>query len=263
MAFTISNDEKSKYISAKHALGQVQDGMTIGLGTGSTADWFIVQLGELIRKKSLNMLTTATSTRTKILAESLGIKVVPLNDLTNIDITVDGADEFTEDLHLIKGGGGALLQEKIVASASSKMVVIADESKRVTQLGKFPLPIEVVPFGVESIEKNLSELFSLLGFKEPRGILRKKSGKKFLTDEGNYILDYNLNRIDKVDDMAKHINNIAGVVEHGIFINLCGEVFVGKSDGKVEVRSLTSKVTFSYDINLDEIIYFKSLIKGI
>ena len=131
-----------------------------------------------------------------------------LKEINRIDLTVDGADEFDGQLNLIKGGGGALLQEKIVAAASSKMVVIADEAKRVNTLGKFPLPIEIVPFGVETIERNLSQLLTSLGYERPKGILRKKVNEVFLTDEGHYILDYELNKMDKVEDLALNINNL-------------------------------------------------------
>ena len=262
MAFDFSDSEKAKYISAKHALGSIKGGMRVGLGTGSTASWFIVLLAELIRKDGLNILATSTSTQTRILAESLGIKVVSLKEINRIDLTVDGADEFDGQLNLIKGGGGALLQEKIVAAASSKMIVIADEAKRVNTLGKFPLPIEIVPFGVETIERNLSQLLTSLGYERPKGVLRKKVNEVFLTDEGHYILDYELNKMDKVEDLALNINNLPGVVEHGIFIGLCDEVFVGKSNGAVDVHSNKSKASFSYKIDLDEMSLIKSMIEG-
>lgn len=262
MAFDFSDSEKAKYISAKHALGSIKGGMRVGLGTGSTASWFIVLLAELIRKDGLNILATSTSTQTRILAESLGIKVVSLKEINTIDLTVDGADEFDGQLNLIKGGGGALLQEKIVAAASSRMIVIADDTKRVNILGKFPLPIEIVPFGIETIERNLSKLLTSLGYKKPKGVLRKKVDEVFLTDEGHYILDYELNKMDKVEDLALNINNLPGVVEHGIFVGLCDEVFVGKSNGAVDVHSIKTKASFSYKIDLDEMSLIKSMIEG-
>lgn len=263
MSFDFTNSEKAKYISAKHALGLIKDGMRVGLGTGSTASWFIVLLAELIRRDDLTILATSTSTQTRILAESLGIKVMSLKEIDNIDLTVDGADEFDCQLNLIKGGGGALLQEKIVAAASSKMIVIADNAKRVKTLGKFPLPIEIVPFGVETIERNLSKLLASLGYKKPRGVLRKNVNEVFLTDEGHYILDYDLSRMDRIEELALNINNLPGVVEHGIFIGLCDEVFVGKGNGSVDIYTNKARSTFSYQIDLDEMSYIKSLIEGI
>lgn len=263
MAYDFSDSDKAKYISAKHALGLIKDGMRIGLGTGSTASWFIVLLAELIRKDDLKILATSTSSQTRILAESLGITVVSLNEINGIDLTVDGADEFDNQLNLIKGGGGALLQEKIVAAASSRMIVIADDTKRVNTLGKFPLPIEIVPFGVETIERNLSKLLTSFGYKKPKGILRKKINEVFVTDEGHYILDYELSRMDNVKDLSLNINNLPGVVEHGIFIGLCDEVFVGKGNGSVNVYSKKAKSSFSYQINLDEMSFIKSLIEGV
>ena len=263
MAYDFSDSDKAKYISAKHALGLIKDGMRIGLGTGSTASWFIVLLAELIKKDDLKILATSTSTQTRILAESLGITVVSLNEINRIDLTVDGADEFDDQLNLIKGGGGALLQEKIVAAASSRMIVIADDTKRVNILGKFPLPIEIVPFGIETIERNLSKLLTSLGYKKPKGVLRKNVNEVFLTDEGHYILDYELSRMVNVNNLALHINNLPGVVEHGIFIDFCDEVFVGKENGSVDVYSKNSKSSFSYPIDLDEMSCMKSLIEGI
>jgi ribose 5-phosphate isomerase A len=262
MDFTFSDSDKAKYASAKYSLNFIEDGMRIGLGTGSTAAWFVVLLADFIRKNGINVTTVSTSNSTKILAETVGLRVVSLDEIECLDLTVDGADEFDDQLNLIKGGGGALLQEKIVASASSEMIVIADTKKYVKKLGKFPLPIEVVPFGASFTKKMTDELFSTCGFKNTLGTFRKKDGKNFITDEGNNIIDYKLKKIENVHNLSIKINNLAGVVEHGIFTNLCTKVIVGGHNGNLHLYSKQLKTDEFQTINMNEMNRLSAIIIG-
>lgn len=263
MDFTFTESDKAKYASAKYSLNFIEDGMRVGLGTGSTAAWFVVLLADFIKKNDINLTTVSTSSSTKMLAESVGIRVVSLNEIERLDLTVDGADEFDDHLNLIKGGGGALLQEKIVASASSEMIVIADTKKHVEKLGKFPLPIEVVPFGASFTKNMIDELFFTCGFKNTLGTFRKKNGENFITDEGNNIIDYKLKEIENVQNLSIKINNLAGVIEHGIFTNLCTKVIVGEDNGNVHLYSKQLKTDEFQTIDLNEMNRLNAIIIGI
>ncbi|WP_296975630.1 ribose-5-phosphate isomerase RpiA [Thermobacillus sp. ZCTH02-B1] len=204
----------------------VEDGMIVGLGTGSTAYWFIKKLAERVAG-GLRITGVATSVRTAELAESLGIRVVDVNEVGEVDLTVDGADEIDDHFNAIKGGGGALLREKIVASISRRMVVIVDSTKRVERLGRFPLPVEMVPFGYKHTLRKLEQAGCA-----PR--LREKDGAPFVTDGGHYIVDLHLGRIDDPERLAGSIGNMPGVVEHGLFIGLVTDVLIAE-DGEVRM----------------------------
>ncbi|MCL4129979.1 UNVERIFIED_CONTAM: hypothetical protein GTU68_052758 [Idotea baltica] len=204
--------------------------MKVGLGTGSTAAWLVKCLGERVEKEGLKIKGVPTSSRTAALARDVGIDVISLDEAKWLDLTIDGADEYDGNLNLIKGGGGALLQEKIVATASDQMIVIADASKQVETLGAFPLPIEVIPFGWQTTKTLVEE--TLIGL----DVL----GRKFYTDEGNHILDMHLNRIGNSRQLSLVINQIPGVVENGLFIDICDVVIVGFGDGRVEVRDINA-----------------------
>jgi ribose 5-phosphate isomerase A len=216
----------SKRIAAENAVEYINDGMIVGLGTGSTAYWAIQKLGERI-KQGLNIKAIATSNDSEILAKKLGIKIVSFGEIEAIDITIDGADEVDKEWNLIKGGGGALLREKIVAVASKKLIIIIDESKRVDHLGKFLLPVEIVKFGFEMTMRRLNQY-------ECNPKLRLIDNKPFITDNGNYIIDCDFGRIDRPQELHNQINLIPGVVENGLFVNLAKQVIVGFQDGTVK-----------------------------
>jgi ribose 5-phosphate isomerase A len=212
--------------------------MRVGLGTGSTAAWLVRCLGEMVREEGLKFTAVPTSTRTAELAREVGIPVTSLDEAKWLDLTIDGADEFDRDLNLIKGGGGALLQEKIVATASDQMVVIADAGKEVENLGAFPLPVEVIPFGWQTSQALIEETLVSMDVLGRSASLRMNGDRAFMTDEGNHILDLHLHRIGNARQLALVINQIPGVVENGLFIDICDTVIIGYGDGNVEVRDI-------------------------
>jgi ribose 5-phosphate isomerase A len=211
--------EAQKRQAAARALEYVRPGMRLGLGTGSTAKHFVELLAERVRG-GLNVVGVPTSETTRRDAERLGVPLTTLDDTPELDITVDGADEIAPDLSLIKGGGGALLREKIVAAASARMVVIADESKWVEILGRFPLPIEVMPFGLTATRRAVEAAAAATGCPGPAKLRQGKDGHAFVTDGGHFILDAALNRIADAKSLAQRLSVIPGVVEHGLFIGL-------------------------------------------
>lgn len=221
-----------KKAAAFAVLPKIQDGMVVGLGTGSTANHFTHALAEKV-KAGLKVKCVPTSEATAKLAQSLGLELTTLEEHPFIDITVDGADEIDPDFRLIKGGGGALLIEKIVGSSSKFMVVIADESKQVKTLGKFALPIEVVPFGVKATAWKIERAFQTFEM-QPKLTLRTKDGKPFRTDAGNCIIDCACGEIKNADRLEFMLNNLPGVVNNGLFIGICGVAYIGKADGSVE-----------------------------
>ena len=233
----LSSDDKAKYVAAKRAVEFVEDGMKLGLGTGSTAAWMVRCLAERVRKEDLRIQGVPTSARTANLARELGLEVITLDEAGRLDITIDGTDEFDSNLSLIKGGGGALLQEKIVASASDKMIVIADFDKCVTHLGQFPLPIEVLGFGLKSTQNQIASLLATQDVAGRDITMRMAGDAPFMTDEGNYILDLHLGRIVNPTKLAFALNQVPGVVENGLFINICDLVVLGASDGTLEEHS--------------------------
>ena len=240
MAGELSPIDKAKFVAAKRAVDFVEDGMRVGLGTGSTAAWMVRCLGELVRDQGLKIIGVPTSVRTADLARQVGIKVASLDEAKWLDLTIDGADEFDSNLNLIKGGGGALLQEKIVATASDQMIVIADVAKEVGTLGNFPLPVEVVPFGWQTTKALIEETLVSLDVLGRGTSLRMNQERPFVTDEGNFIIDLHLHRIGNPRQMALVLNQIPGVVENGLFIDICDIVVIGHGDGRVEVRDINA-----------------------
>ena len=220
----------AKQIAAEKAVSFLEDGMTIGLGTGTTAWWAIEKIGEKVKKEGWKIRAIATSVRSEEQARSLGIPIFSFAEIATIDITIDGADEADGDLHLIKGGGGALLREKIVATNSRQMIVVADESKKVKTLGKFPLPVEVVLFGWERTFEKLR----LLGCEPKR---RMNPEAPYLTDNGNYIVDCAFGKIGDPADLHERINAITGVVDNGLFINIASKLVLGLENGEARIIS--------------------------
>ena len=238
MSGDLSPIDKAKFVAAKRSVDYVEDGMRVGLGTGSTAAWMVRCLGELVRDEGLKIKGVPTSTRTAELAREVGIEVISLDEAKWLDVTIDGADEFDGNLNLIKGGGGALLQEKIVATASDQMVVIADIGKEVETLGNFPLPVEVIPFGWQTTKSLVEEMLVSMDVLGRDATLRMNGERPFVTDEGNYILDLHLGRIGNANQMAMVLNQMPGVVENGLFIDICDVVILGYGDGRVETRDI-------------------------
>jgi ribose 5-phosphate isomerase A len=238
MSGKLSPIDTAKFVAAKKAVEYVEDGMKLGLGTGSTAAWMVRCLGERVREEGLKITGVPTSTRTAELARQAGIKVISLDEAKWLDLTIDGADEFDPDLCLIKGGGGALLQEKIVATASDQMIVIADVTKQVDILGAFPLPVEVVPFGWQTTKSLVEEMLDNLDVIGRATTLRMNGQAPFVTDEGNYILDLHLQRIGNPRQLSLVMNQVPGVVENGLFIDICDIVVIGHGDGRVEVTDI-------------------------
>ncbi len=225
----VNKTEEQKKAAALAAFEYVKSGMKVGLGTGSTANYFIDELGRRA-KDGLDVKCVATSKATFDRASALGLKMVSLDMEPFLDVTVDGTDEFDSDFRLIKGGGGALLIEKIVASSSKFMVVIADQSKQVKTLGKFPLPVEVTAFGVKATAWKIERAFEILKMKT-KMTLRTKDGKPIRTDSGNMIIDCNCGSITDPGRLEFMLNNIPGVVNNGLFIGISGIIFMGTDKG--------------------------------
>lgn len=205
--------------AAAKALEQVRDGMQLGLGTGSTARHFVDLLGEKVAQ-GMKVVGVPTSEATRIQAEQCKIPLTTLDAIDRLDLTVDGADEVDGALNLIKGGGGALLREKIVAASSDRMIVIADETKWVDVLGRFPLPVEVIPFGLAATQRMMGKAFAESGVSGQMVLRKGKDGHVFVTDGGHWIIDAHLGRIPDAPRLAGLLNPIPGVVEHGLFIGL-------------------------------------------
>lgn len=240
MSGELSPIDKAKFVAAKRAAEFVESGMRVGLGTGSTAAWLVRCLGEKVREEGLRFRGVPTSTRTADLAREVGIEVISLDEAKWLDLTIDGADEFDSDLSLIKGGGGALLQEKIVATASDQMVVIADAAKEVESLGSFPLPVEVIPFGWQTSQALIEEMLVSMDVMGRKATLRMNGERPYVTDEGNHILDLHLGRIGNARQLAMVLNQVPGVVENGLFIDICDRVVIGFGDGRVETRDINA-----------------------
>jgi ribose 5-phosphate isomerase A len=224
------NMDELKRQAAARALEHVQDGMKLGLGTGSTAKHFVDLLGERVRA-GLKVLCVPTSEATRLQAAQCGIPLTTLDEVDRLDLTVDGADEIDHALNLIKGGGGALLREKIVAAASDRMIVIADESKWVEALGRFPLPVEVIPFGLSATQRAIGKAFAETGNSGQMVVRQGKDGHVFVTDGGHWIVDAHLGRIMDAPRLAGLLTSIPGVVEHGLFIGLAGTAVLAGSQG--------------------------------
>ena len=222
--------EASKKRAAEKAASFVEPGMTLGLGTGSTAKFFVEFMGARI-KKGWTLRGVPTSETTRQQAEAAGIEIFTPDETTIIDLAVDGADEADPHLNLIKGGGGALLREKIVASAARQFIVIADKSKRVAALGAFPLPVEIDPFGWALTVKRLRDVLAACGYQEPRLELRAFEGEPTLSDGDNFIIDCALKRIDDPAGLDRSLIEIPGVVETGLFCGIADLIIYGGDDG--------------------------------
>jgi ribose 5-phosphate isomerase A len=213
----------AKKAAALRAVEFVNDGFVVGLGSGSTSEWAIRRLAERFQD-GLRIKAVASSKASEQLAIELGIPIVPFSEFNEIDVTIDGADEVDHDFNLIKGGGGALLREKLLAYNSKKMIVIVDESKLVNKLGKFPLPIEIVPFASELTLKHLEELHC-------KAAIRMANNEPYFTDNGNYIADCWFHVISDPKDLHDQIKSIPGVVESGLFIQMTDTIIIGNDEG--------------------------------
>jgi ribose 5-phosphate isomerase A len=220
----------AKQLAAIKAVSFLESGMTVGLGTGSTAYWAIEEIGKKVKNENWTLKAIATSIRSEDQARGLGIPIVDFSSVQSIDITIDGADEVNGELHLIKGGGGALLREKIVATNSKQMIVVADETKWVKRLGKFPLPVEVVHFGWERTLDKLEKL----GCVAKR---RTKDSEPYQTDNGNFIVDCAFEEIEDPPSLHELINAITGVVDNGLFIKIASKLVLGFENGETKVIS--------------------------
>ena len=215
--------------AAKAALDYVKPGMKVGLGTGSTARHFVDLLGAKV-KEGLDIQCVPTSEATRKQAQDLGIPLTTLDANPFLDLTVDGADEVDSKYNLIKGGGGALLIEKIVATSSRYMVAIIDESKKVETLGKFPLPVEVIPFGLKATAWKIERALKICGL-DGKMVLRADDGKTFRTEAGHVIVDISIGKIPEPERLSNLLSVIPGVVDHGLFVGICGIVLMGTADG--------------------------------
>src|SRR6201993_723213 len=224
----MANDQE-KEAAARASLNFVKDGQVVGLGTGSTASHFIKLLGEQV-KNGLRVRGIPTSVRSRELAESLGIPLTTLDECQEIAVTVDGADEVDPQLRLIKGGGGALLREKIVASATKQMVVVADATKQVPRLGKFPLPVEVIKFAQALVAKRIAAMGADVRLRTD------SDGNPYVTDENNHILDCRFGEIRDPDRLARELSEMPGVVEHGLFIGMASVVVFARGSEIVELK---------------------------
>lgn len=226
--------DEAKRLVARRAVEFVEDGMTVGLGTGTTSRMFIEELGAKVKSAGLKIRCVASSDASAELATSLGLEVTSLPELPELDVYIDGADEVARDagvgLALIKGGGGALLREKIVASSAKRFIVVADSTKVVEHLGRFPLPVEIIKMALPMVEGKLADL----GLK-PK-LRRHADGSIYLTDEQNYILDCACVVIDNPEELAAEIRGIVGVVEHGLFLGMASLALIAGNDGVSELR---------------------------
>ena len=213
-----------KQLAGEYAATFVKDGMKIGLGTGSTVYWMIEKLGERV-KEGLSFQAVPTSKETEVLAQQLNIPLISLNDIQSLDLTIDGADEIDSNLHLIKGGGGALLREKSLPPPSKELLIIADESKLVTHLGTFPLPVEIIPFSWKQTESKIQSLGC-------QTTLRLKNNETFITDNNNMIIDCVFpHNITNPANLHNHLKMITGVVETGLFVNMTSKAIIGTKTG--------------------------------
>jgi len=230
------SSQEIKKNAGLYAADLIKNGMSFGLGTGTTVYWLIQELGARVAQ-GLEIRAVPTSEQTVQLAGEAGIPLTDLNELDSLAIAIDGADEIDPYGNLIKGGGGALLQEKIVAAASERLVIIADQSKLVSRLGKFPLPVEVIPFGYKQVMRRILDSGLCREVK-----LREKNGQPFVSDHHHYILDCRFDTIEHPLFLNASLENIAGVVETGLFINMAAQAIIGYEDGKIEMIRFTGKI---------------------
>jgi len=218
----------AKQLAAENAVNYIQNGMTVGIGTGSTSAFAVEAIGKRVQN-GLSIKAVASSVRSEELAKEKGISLIPFSEVETIALYIDGADEIDKDLNLIKGGGGALLREKILAFHSKEFIVIIDNSKLVEHLGEFPLPVEVTPFAMELTLKQIRKLGCT-------ATVREKNGQAYRTDNGNFIIDCRFNKIEQVNELDQSIDAIPGVVENGLFpANMVSKVLVGYESGEVRL----------------------------
>jgi ribose 5-phosphate isomerase A len=235
--------DRAKWTAATTAITTyVRDGMRLGLGSGTTSHWFVRALGAAVAD-GLDVVGVPTSTATRDLAIEVGVPLVTLADVDVLDLTIDGADEIDHGGAMIKGGGACLLWERIVADASAKMVAVVDDTKVVDTLGRYPLPVEVVPFSWQSTRRSLVRLLEKLGYPEPELKLRTVDGEPVVTDSGHYLLDAHLRRIDNPLVLDSRLNWIPGVVEHGLFTGIADEMVIGAADGDAKIVDVHTSPT--------------------
>ncbi|WP_306798540.1 ribose-5-phosphate isomerase RpiA [Oceanobacillus saliphilus] len=218
--------ELNKKSAGEEAVKYIENGMTIGLGSGSTINWMLQKLGESV-KEGLDIKGVPTSIKTELLAKGLGIPLVDFSEVTQIDLAIDGADEVDPGLNLLKGGGGSLVREKIVDAIAGQLIVIVDDSKVVKQLGDFPLPIEILPFGWEVTAKRIADFGCVPN-------LRKKDNDVFVSDNGNYILDCTFDQITQPKKLHQDLKLLVGVVETGLFVDMTDKLIIGRN-GKIDM----------------------------
>lgn len=234
----VSDQDKAKWAAGVTAIRTyLRDGMKVGLGSGTTSHWFVRALAGPVRD-GLDVVGAATSSTTLRIAKEVGVPIADLDELGELDITIDGADEIDRHGTMIKGGGACLLWEKIVAAASARMVAIVDDTKLKERLGRFPLPVEVIPFGARSTERHLRRLLAEFGYEDLRITLRRRGGEPLVTDSGHWILDVELEEIRDAHALSPRFNLIPGVVEHGLFTGIASEIVIGHPDGTAEVRAV-------------------------
>ncbi|WP_163511471.1 ribose-5-phosphate isomerase RpiA [Fodinicola acaciae] len=232
----MTGQDDAKRVAGERAIAEyLADGLRVGLGSGTTSRWFVRTLAKPVAD-GLTITGVVTSQTTAEVAAEAKVPLADLNDVLELDIAIDGADEIDAAGNMIKGGGGALLWEKIVATAAKKMVALVDDSKVVEKLGKFPLPVEVIPFGWRSTERHLRRALADFGYADPKIELRMRDGDIMRTDGGHYILDAHLKQIDDAPALAARLNTIPGVVEHGLFIGIAAAVVIGHPDGSSDIR---------------------------
>lgn len=222
-----------KRVAGEKSTEYIKNGMILGLGTGSTAYYMIKKVGELI-KNGMEIKAVATSKSTESLARELKIPLLSIDEVDRIDLAIDGVDEIDNEFNAIKGGGGALFREKIVASLANEVIWIMDESKLVDGIGKFPLPVEILPYGYKHVIKELQD-YSL----NPK--IRMKEEEIFVTDNGNYIVDLHIGTPMNINDVYNKVNRITGVIETGLFINMCDRIIIGTSSGTKIINNSNSK----------------------
>lgn len=234
----ISPQDRAKIAAGRHAVeAYCADGLRLGLGSGTTSHFFVRGLAEKV-KEGLDIIGVPTSNATRDLALELNVPLADLNDVGELDVTIDGPDEIDAQGSMIKGGGACLLWEKVVARASKKMVVVADDTKLVETLGKFPLPIEVIRFGHVSSERLIRELLGDFGYAEVDLTPRMRGSERLVTDTGNFIVDAHLQQISEPERLTVELNRIPGVVENGLFVGIGKEVVFGHPDGTADIHAL-------------------------
>lgn len=232
---SLSAADAAKRAAAVLALESVSDGMKLGIGSGSTASWLVRLLAEKVSETGIKVTCVPTSEATAALAREVGLALSTLDEAGPLDLAIDGTDEFDPRLGLIKGGGGAHFREKIVAKAAKRFVVIADETKRVSRLGAFPLPVEVAAFGSLATRAAIARVLEDLDLGRAAITRRERDGEPVLTDEGNHVLDLALGAIPDAAELARRLDGVTGVIEHGLFIDMADCVALGRADGTAEI----------------------------